>query len=452
MLAIHGGGWRDRRGDARQGMIGQNLSFRAQHWRVINIAYSEPARLGQSNPDARGTLRDVVAFYDQIRRAFDGPICAVGPSAGGHLAAMLAVERPSLTCAVPQAPPLDLRAMLKTSSPLGRRVVTDAFGTNPDTLSFFSPTLRWDDDITTRIFVVGADNDSLVAPEQIRGFGEADPDATVKILPGATPGGRASAGFIHSAVQRAPNQAMLGELGSWLDAIVPVPAATLPDSAGVGSEPGVACDAALPVADWAADSRDDRWKLLRARGAWVPQSSPSAPVLATSGCSGSGFWQDDGLSMWAFPQSGTTVPAGTFSAFAYSGPPGETLHTLTARFRAFLARPSDWNVGLFASDEETGTIASPVAACIRARCRGLKMTEAFGGGLISSPDGARDPDAVDEPALRRFDLPAGTRRLAWRLECAAPAGCSLDGIGGDRRKRDPLGHPAILSLYSLSIG
>jgi hypothetical protein len=51
--------------------------------------------------------------------------------------------------------------------------------------------------------------------------------------------------------------------------------------------------------------------------------------------------------------------------------------------------------------------------------------------------------------VQRFALPAGTRRVSWRLTCVAPSGCALDGSSKDARERDPVGHPAILSLYEL---
>ena len=47
-----------------------------------------------------------------------------------------------------------------------------------------------------------------------------------------------------------------------------------------------------------------------AAAAWQQTPSPGQPVEATVGCAGEGRWQDDGLSLWAFPQNGARVPSG----------------------------------------------------------------------------------------------------------------------------------------------
>jgi hypothetical protein len=86
--------------------------------------------------------------------------------------------------------------------------------------------------------------------------------------------------------------------------------------------------------------------------------------------------------------------------------------------------------------------------CDRGRCRGLRAVPG-GGGTLLAAGGAGDPDATDTPPVQRFVLPAGTRRVSWRLTCVAPSGCALDGSSKDARERDPVGHPAILSLYEL---
>lgn len=57
-------------------------------------------------------LGDVVAFYDRLRARLGTrePICALGDSAGGHLALMLAARRATLDCAIARGAPTDLRA------------------------------------------------------------------------------------------------------------------------------------------------------------------------------------------------------------------------------------------------------------------------------------------------------------------------------------------------------
>jgi hypothetical protein len=134
--------------------------------------------------------------------------------------------------------------------------------------------------------------------------------------------------------------------------------------------------------------------------------------------------------------------------------PGHVLHHLSAAFRGFLARPQDWALGLYASTSTQGPIRTPVATCVSGHCSGLRLVSADGGSLIAASGSHGDPDAQGQPPTSRFALPAGTRRVAWELRCTAAGGCSLTGIanppGTSPRWRDPLGHPAIFSIYSVA--
>ena len=446
MLTIHGGGWTDRPGDARRDMTTQAAYFRSQHWRVVNIAYAQPETGAHDPPDEAPMLHDVVSFYDQVHRAFPGPVCADGDSAGGHLAAMLAVERPTLTCALANAPPLDVPLLRRETNRLGARLIDHAFGRDPGTLAAWSPARRWKPATDhTRMYVTVADNDPIVPAQQARAFAAADPEAKIVVLPGAKAGTAGSVMFVHSAVKLAAEVRLFTAQARWLDQIAPVPSKATAAATAAASD-GTSCDSAVPSADWATASRADRWRLMVAGRGWQQAATPGQPLAATSGCSGSSRSQLDGLSLWAFP-AGTTVPAGAEAALSYTPASGGALTTLEASFRGFLARPKEWTVGLFASSQATGPIGTQVAVCDRGHCRGLRLVPTHGGSLIAAPGGAHDPDREASPPVEHFNLPPGTRRIAWRMACGSPAGCSLAGIGATTRPRDPLGHPAILSLY-----
>jgi acetyl esterase/lipase len=454
MLVFHGGGWENRRGDARAGVFGPAAIYRAQGWRVINAEYSQPAKVADPSaaPDGRPTLRDVVAFYDQARRAFGGPICATGPSAGGHLAAMLAVMRPSLRCALAEGAPTDLVTLRSEGDVTAAALADRAFGGTRSALAAWSPARLWDPArMHTHMFVTAADNDPFVATAQARAFQKADRDAVVEVLPGAQPGDPDATGFVHSAVRRTARVRLIEREDRWLDRLVPPrTGGSAPTGRVPGAPAGAACDSAVPRADWAKQPRDDRWRLLAAGRPWTQVVTPGVLMAATAGCSGSARWQDDGISVWAFPTDDTQVPRGGEAAQVYEAPGAGTLTTVRASLRGFLARPSDWRVGLFASDATSGPVDDPVATCTKGRCTGLRLVGAHGGALVASP-GSGDPDATDEPPVQTFRLPRGTRRVAWRLTCVAPKSCDLRGIGRDKRERDPLGHPAILSLYRLDV-
>jgi hypothetical protein len=99
MLVIHGGGWAgsgsayvaDERGDADY--------WRALGWRTVNIDYRP----------CNQSLADVEWFYDQARQLWGSslPYCALGASAGGNLALMLAAGRSTLSCVIDEAGPAD---------------------------------------------------------------------------------------------------------------------------------------------------------------------------------------------------------------------------------------------------------------------------------------------------------------------------------------------------------
>jgi acetyl esterase/lipase len=439
MIVIHGGAWQDQRGNARRMMATTALAFRALGWRVVNIGYS-PLQPRGVKPDPRPMLRDVVAFYDQIRRAFGGPICADGDSAGGYLAAELAIQRPSLSCAIPNAAPLDLPTAVQQTVPEIRPFIPQTFGSSQSDLIKYSPARQWHSNVDhTPIFATAASNDTVVPPAQLRAFAAADPSADVAVVPGASTDSADAVQWEHSVVNRDALGARFAALERWLNRIAPAPASAPP-----ANNIGANCD--RPV------SNGDRYKLLLEGDAWQQVSTPKQPIAATRGCSGSASWQDDGLSLWVLPSSSDTLPEGAQASLVLST--GGALHHVSAAFRGFLARPADWALGLYASTSSEGPLQTRVATCVSGQCSGLRFVSRDGGALIAASGSRGDPD-MQTPPDASFALPSGTRRVAWELQCVSSDGCSQAGIadqpGNSLRWRDPLGHPAIFSIYSVNV-
>ena len=433
MLLIHGGGWQDNRGteSARYYDATAALSFAAGGWRVVNISYTPGYRAG-AKPNPTPMLRDVVAFYDQIRSAFGGSVCAYGQSAGAHLSAMLAVERPTLTCAALDAAPTDLPTMFPRTNAQG--FITGTFGTDSSTLAQWSPARDWRPDIRTPVWATFAQTDPTVPPQQGDVFHAVDPKANIAVVPGG------SFPWLHTTVDYNSlySRDVTGLVG-WLKGIMPAT-----NDAPSGTDVGGSCDAQPPAGQ--------RSKLMLAGDAWQQQSTwkvgQQPLIAATRGCSGSSYWQDDGLSLWAW--GGPSIPAlpqGQNASLTLA--PGHAISKLSVSFRGFLAQPQDWRLGLYASTSTSGPISTPVATCDRGSCTGLGLFRTSSGSLVTTSGGASDPDQSDQAPSATFALPAGTLRLAWQLECVASGGCPVQGIANPR-PRDPLGQPAIFSLYRVS--
>jgi acetyl esterase/lipase len=143
MLVLHGGGWAKTGVGAVEFVRADADRWRARGWETVNFTYRS---CGQS-------LDDTLWFYDHARAWFDPGlnICALGTSAGGHLALLIGANRPGLYCVVNQAGPTDLRIIQNefaydvttglASQTSGGRVVRNlaasAFG--DENLARFSP-------------------------------------------------------------------------------------------------------------------------------------------------------------------------------------------------------------------------------------------------------------------------------------------------------------------------
>jgi acetyl esterase/lipase len=434
MLLVHGGGWQDSRGGVNSARYSEStpaLTLRAEGWRVVDISYTQGYRPG-AKPDPLPMLRDVVAFYDQIRSAFGGPVCAYGQSAGAHLSAMLAVERPTLTCAVLDASPTDLPSLARAADSPAVGLIRHTFGSNPSTLAQWSPARDWRPTIHTSVFATFGANDPVVPPQQGDALHAVDPKANVAVLPGGT------FFWLHSEVDYNSLYARdVNGLVGFLKGAMP---ASRDAPSAVGTDVGADCDVQPQVGQ--------RSKLMLAGDAWHQRSSwtvgQPALIAATRGCSGSARWQDDGMSLWAWSASSSPLAQGQNAALTLD--PGHPISKLAVSFRGFLARPQDWRLGLYASTSASGPVSTPVAACDRGSCTGLGLYRTSSGSLLTASGSNGNPDNSNQPPRATFTLPTGTVRVAWQLECVASGGCSVQSIAHPR-SRDPMGHSAIFSIY-----
>jgi acetyl esterase/lipase len=103
MLVLHGGGWAKTGVGAVEFVRADAQRWRNRGWETVNFTYRS---CGQS-------LGDALWFYDQARAWFAPgmTICALGTSAGGHLALLIGAYRTGLYCVVSQAGPTDLRVI-----------------------------------------------------------------------------------------------------------------------------------------------------------------------------------------------------------------------------------------------------------------------------------------------------------------------------------------------------
>ena len=111
MLILHGGAWSSV-GEAKLRITRGD----AERWRA-RLAHGE-----RHLPRLRGVGRGRARPLDGVRRTYGDklPVCALGRSAGGHLALLLAARRPKLGCVVAQAALADLPALARQTAATGR--------------------------------------------------------------------------------------------------------------------------------------------------------------------------------------------------------------------------------------------------------------------------------------------------------------------------------------------
>ena len=143
MMLIHGGGWRSVGSYFVAGQRSDADRWRARGWRTVSLSYRACA----------ASIFDVLWLHDTIRKKYGNalPMCALGGSAGGHLALWLAAVRP-LSCAISQAGIADPSALPRQTTPVAPGVVT---GNGPRSL------------FNIMVAAFGAEAISAVNPQQI---------------------------------------------------------------------------------------------------------------------------------------------------------------------------------------------------------------------------------------------------------------------------------------------
>ena len=203
MIVIHGGGWTVT-GKASVAVMRPyaDAHWRARGWSTVNIDY---------RPCDKG-LSDVLWFMDRLRSLRpSATICAVGESAGGNLALLLASVRPDLACVVSLAGPSDLPAMAGQTAyrPLtglfesvGPLHVTDmavaAFG-SAEALVWNSP-IRYVASVRARVLLATGEHDFAISTAQDANYAAATRKArpagyVAKLVLAA-----GDIGFVHSGI------------------------------------------------------------------------------------------------------------------------------------------------------------------------------------------------------------------------------------------------------------
>jgi hypothetical protein len=190
VLVIHGGGWVFTGPAALQQESATVSWLVGLGWGVYNVDY----RSGWLS------VVDVVAAYDHLRHRYPrAPMCALGQSAGGQLAMLLAASRPSLRCVISEAGPTDLK-IIPASEPL-HVLMEHVFHRQ---LWEFSP-VRLASDIHGTLLCAGSSFDRVV-PEtgQLAAIRRARPSTITMLLAGEpTPGGPSFAhppNFVHASI------------------------------------------------------------------------------------------------------------------------------------------------------------------------------------------------------------------------------------------------------------
>ena len=183
-MLLHGGGWH-RSLPAYRGMVELGETIQVGGYATVAIGY---------DPGARG-FRQIEQIYDEAKERYpEIPICAIGQSAGGHLALMLATREPDLDCVINVAGPTDLTT-LASKGPL--KASSWRWTPSAGTLLPSSAQPSWPTRFKARVLMVMAANDDLVPIEQGEELAELLPDSELIVLPAG------SAPFLHSGVDQA---------------------------------------------------------------------------------------------------------------------------------------------------------------------------------------------------------------------------------------------------------
>lgn len=171
VMLLPGGAWTGIREARFEATLATASIYRRLGYATLTVEY----RGGERGID------DVQRFYRNAagRAGPRTPICAVGSSAGGHVALMVAVREAGLDCVVDLAGPTDLTTLVPDAEPTHRAAVR-AFGA--DTLAAVSP-VRRTSSIRARLMIVCAVSDPLVPVEQCRRMAKRVPGTELVVLP-----------------------------------------------------------------------------------------------------------------------------------------------------------------------------------------------------------------------------------------------------------------------------
>ena len=107
VVLLHGGGWANVGEGAVAAMRPEASRWRRRGWVTLNASHRPCA----------ASVADALRAYDTAARGWPRlPVCAIGDSSGGHLALMIAAQRPSLDCAIAEGAPVDLTALTRQTA------------------------------------------------------------------------------------------------------------------------------------------------------------------------------------------------------------------------------------------------------------------------------------------------------------------------------------------------
>ncbi|MEE3332331.1 MAG: prolyl oligopeptidase family serine peptidase [Myxococcota bacterium] len=222
MLVLHGGGWQTL---GITSVVGPRTNneveiWRGRGWRTVATTY-HPSRVAAGFPGAAlwigdapsipgstlHSIEDVLDFYDQARSrwwARDETVCASGQSAGGHLALLLAANRPSLACAIVQAGPTHLRALEEPTSEGGPAsvawlIANAAFGAHRIDDAELSPALLGARIQAPVLLATGAD-DLVVPASQMARLQATSANVQAALTLPPPPDGDPGVVFVHTLV------------------------------------------------------------------------------------------------------------------------------------------------------------------------------------------------------------------------------------------------------------
>jgi fermentation-respiration switch protein FrsA (DUF1100 family) len=180
-MLIPGGGWKTYRPNYDL-QVALAPSIQAGGFATVAVLYS---------PGIKG-FREIEGVYQEAQQRYPGlPICAMGTSAGGHLALMLAAREHGLDCVIDQAGPTDLAALGTQGAIESYHAAVAAFGKNG--LGRWSP-VHLAHSIKSKVLMIYAKNDGTVPYAQATELKQKLPSAELISLPAG------SAGFVHSPV------------------------------------------------------------------------------------------------------------------------------------------------------------------------------------------------------------------------------------------------------------